>query len=119
MLVGGSHFTVLATVIFAVVFLAEGAGAAGSCGDMALEIAMSSKLESGGLSKDGTFISLTGDPYGAYLYCSGPAGMTLVMPAIRRLVCLCEQNRQRTDQTSPTDRQIGGRALHCNARPPI
>jgi hypothetical protein len=33
-------------------------------------------------------------------------------PAIRRLVCLCEQNRQRTDQTSPTDRQIGGRALH-------
>ena len=71
MLVGGSHFTVLATVIFAVVVLAEGAGAAGSCGDMALEIAMSSKPESGGLSKDGTFISLTGDPYGAYLYCSG------------------------------------------------
>jgi hypothetical protein len=51
--------------------------AAGSCGDMALEIAMSSKLESGGLSKDGTFISLTGEPYGAYLYCSGPAGMSL------------------------------------------
>ena len=47
MLVGGSHFTVLATVIFAVVLLAEGAGAAGSRGDMALEIAMSSKLESG------------------------------------------------------------------------
>ena len=77
MLVGGSHFTVLATVIFAVVLLAEGAGAAGSRGDMALEIAMSSKLESGGRSKDGTFISLTGDPYGAYLYCSGPAGMSL------------------------------------------
>ena len=62
MLVGGSHFTVLATVIFAVVLLAEGAGAAGSRGDMALEIAMSSKLESGVNSKDGTFISLTGDP---------------------------------------------------------
>jgi len=77
MLVGGSHFTVLATVIFAVVLLAEGAGAAGSRGDMALEIAMSSKLESGVDSKDGTFISLTGDPYGAYFYCSGPAGMSL------------------------------------------
>jgi hypothetical protein len=72
MLVGGSHFTVLATVIFAVVLLAEGAGAAGSRGDMALEIARHPTID----------------------------------------MCLCEQNRQRTDQTSPTDRQIGGRALH-------
>jgi hypothetical protein len=71
------HATVLATVIFALVSLAGVARAAGSCSDMALEIAMSSKLESGGLSKDGSFISLTGEPYGAYLYCSGPTGMSL------------------------------------------
>ena len=75
MLVGGLHFRVFAIVTFALVSLAGGAGAAGSCSDMALEIAMSSKLESGGLSKDGTFISLTSEPYEAYLYCSGPTGM--------------------------------------------
>jgi hypothetical protein len=69
--------TVLATVTFALVSLAGVAHAAGSCGDMALEIAMSSKLESGGPSKDGSFISLTGEHYGAYLYCSGPTGMSL------------------------------------------
>jgi hypothetical protein len=66
-----------ASVIFALVSLAKGAHAAESCGEMALAIAMSSKLESGGLSKDGSLIQLIGDPYGAYLSCSGPAGMSL------------------------------------------
>jgi hypothetical protein len=67
----------LAILILALTSLAGKANAGGSCGDMALEIAMSSKLESGGLSKDGTFISLIGDPYSASLYCSGPASMSL------------------------------------------
>jgi hypothetical protein len=53
------------------------AGAAGPCGEVALEIAMSSKLENGGLSKDGTFISLSGNPYNAYLYCAAPGSMSL------------------------------------------
>jgi hypothetical protein len=67
----------LVTVIFALLSLARGAHGADSCSDMALAIAMSSKLESGGLSKDGSLIPLIGDPYGAYLSCSGPAGMSL------------------------------------------
>jgi hypothetical protein len=44
---------------------------------MALAIAMSSKLESGGLSKDGSFIPLIGETYSAHLICSGPAGMSI------------------------------------------
>ena len=72
------HAMPLAIVILASISLAAGASAAaGPCGEVALEIAMSSKLESGGLSNDGTFISLTGNPYGTYLYCADPGGMSL------------------------------------------
>jgi hypothetical protein len=49
----------------------------GPCGDMALAIAMSSKLESGGLSKDGSFLPLVGEPYSTLLICSLPGGMSL------------------------------------------
>lgn len=72
------RITLPATVIFALISLARGAHATDSCSDMALAIAMSSKLESGGLSKDGSLIQLIGDPYAAYLSCSGPAGMSLL-----------------------------------------
>jgi hypothetical protein len=44
----------LVTLIFALLSLVRGAHGADSCSDMALAIAMSSKLESGGLSKDGS-----------------------------------------------------------------
>ena len=57
--------------------LAGYASAAGACGEVALEIAMSSKLENRGLSKDGTFISLSSNPYNAYLYCAAPGSMSL------------------------------------------
>jgi hypothetical protein len=49
----------------------------GPCGDMALAIAMSSKLESRGSSKDGSFLPLVGEPYSTLLICSGPGGMSL------------------------------------------
>jgi hypothetical protein len=67
----------LAVLILAKMSLAGYASAAGPCGEVALEIAMSSKLENGGLSKDGTFISLIGNPYNAYLYCAAPGSMSL------------------------------------------
>ena len=66
-----------AVLILAKISLAGYASAAGPCGELALEIAMSSKLEYGGLSKDGTFISLSGNPYNAYLYCAAPGSMSL------------------------------------------
>jgi hypothetical protein len=40
----------------------------GSCSDMALTIAMSSKLESGGLSKDGSFLPLVGEPLAPFSF---------------------------------------------------
>jgi len=67
----------LAIGILANISSAGRAGAAVPCGEVALEIAMSSKLENGGLSKDGTFISLSGNPYNAYLYCAAPGSMSL------------------------------------------
>ena len=67
----------LAVLLLAKMSLAGYASAAGPCGEVALEIAMSSKLENGGLSKDGTFISLSGNPYNAYLYCAAPGSMSL------------------------------------------
>ena len=67
----------LAVLILAKMSLAGYANAAGPCGEVALEIAMSSKLENRGLSKDGTFISLSGNPYNAYLYCGAPGSMSL------------------------------------------
>ena len=67
----------LAVLLLAKMSLAGYASAAGPCGEVALEIAMSSKLENGGLSKDGTFISLSSNPYNAYLYCAAPGSMSL------------------------------------------
>jgi hypothetical protein len=67
----------LAVLLLAKMSLAGYASAAGPCGEVALDIAMSSKLENGGLSKDGTFISLSGNPYNAYLYCAAPGSMSL------------------------------------------
>jgi hypothetical protein len=67
----------LAIGILANISSAGRAGAAVPCGEVALEIAMSSNLESRGLSKDGTFISLSGNPYDAYLYCAAYGSMSL------------------------------------------
>ena len=86
----------LAIGILANISSAGRAGAAVPCGEVALEIAMSSKLENRGLSKDGTFIS--------------PA-LSGAKATSGRLVCLCEQNQQCTNQTAPTGHQIGSRAL--------
>lgn len=66
------------TVLLALVSFAGIAHAEeGACGEMAVAVAMSSKLESGGLSKDGSSIPLIGEPYSAILSCSGPGGMSL------------------------------------------